>query len=74
MYQCLKIKKVVKNPVGGLSHGRVFHLVTFLDMDEARTFKVYLPNVECPPFEVGTSYDLCFKPTYDGLNFLADEK
>lgn len=74
MYQCLKIKKVVKEPIGGVSHGRVFHLVTFLDMEVARTFTVYVPNVDYPPYEVGTSYELHFKPTYDGLNFLADEQ
>lgn len=73
MYQCLKIKKVVKQPISGVSHGRVFYLVTFLDMNEARVFTVYLPDVECVPFEVGTSYELHFKPTYDGLNFLADD-
>lgn len=74
MYQCLKIKKVVKEPIGGVSGGRVFYLVTFLDMNEARTFTVYVSNVDYPPYEVGTSYDLRFKPTYNGLNFLSDEK
>lgn len=73
MYQCLKIKKVVKEPSNGGSTGRVFHLVTFLDMVEARTFNVYVPNVDYPPFDVGTSYELHFKPSYDGLNFLVNE-
>lgn len=69
MYQCLKVKKVVKE-----SNGRVFHLVTFLDTDEARTFTVYLPKGDCRIFEVGTLYELHFQPTYNGLNFLVDEK
>lgn len=73
MYQCLKIKKVVKEPINGVSTGRVFYLVTFLDMVEAQIFKVYVPNVDYPPFDVGTSYDLHFKPSYDGLNFLVNE-
>lgn len=73
MYQCLKIKKVVKQPISGVTHGRTFHLVTFLDSAAARVFTVYVPNVEVPPFDVGVSYDLHFKPSYDGLNFLNDE-
>lgn len=73
MYQCLKIKKVVKEPIGGVE-SRVFNLVTFLDTDAARTFTVYLPRGDCRIFEVGTSYDLHFQPTYNGLNFLVDEK
>ena len=74
MYQCLKIKKVVKQAVGGVSHGRVFYIITFLDMNEARTFPVYYSKSEVPPFDVGTTYELHFKPQYNGLNFLSDEK
>lgn len=73
MYQCLKIKKVIKEPVIGVSSGRVFYLVTFLDMVESRTFKVYVPNGDHPPFDVGSSYELHFKPSFDGLNFLVNE-
>lgn len=73
MYQCLKVKKVVKESNGGFT-GRVFHLVTFLDTDEARTFTVYLPKGDCRIFEVGTMYELHFQPSYNGLNFLVDEK
>lgn len=69
MYQCLKIHKVCKE----LSN-RTFYLVTFLDFVAAKTFTVYVSGDVTPPYDVGSSYELHFKPTFDGLNFLADEK
>lgn len=69
MYQCIKVKHSIKE----LSN-RQFYLVVFLDMDNAKVFTVYVPDCGSVPFDVGSYYDLHFKPTYDGLNFLVNEK
>lgn len=66
MYQCIKIseiKKVNKSP---------YYLSSFLDMERGEVFKVYTSNY--PAFEVGSSYDLRFAPSFKNFNFLQDEK
>lgn len=66
MYQCLKIsevKRVEKPP---------YYLTSFLDLDRAEVFKVYTSSF--PAFDVGSSYDLRFAPSFTNFNFLQNEK
>lgn len=66
MFQCLKvsqIKRADKPP---------YYLSSFLDLERAEVFKVYTSNF--PAFDVGSSYDLRFAPSFKSFNFLIDEK
>lgn len=66
MFQCLKvseIKRADKPP---------YYLSSFLDLDRAEVFKVYTSTY--PAFDVGSSYDLRFAPSFKSFNFLLDEK
>lgn len=66
MYQCLKVSEIKRadNPP--------FYLSSFLDLERAEVFKVYTSHF--PAFDVGTSYDLRFAPSFKNFNFLQDEK
>lgn len=66
MFQCLKvseIKRADKPP---------YYLSSFLDLERAEVFKVYTSIY--PAFDVGSSYDLRFAPSFKSFNFLLDEK
>ena len=66
MYECLKISEVKREEKAP------YYLSRFLDSERAEVFKVYTSNF--PDFEVGTSYDLRFAPSFTDFNFLQDEK
>lgn len=67
MYQCLKvseIKRADKPP---------YYVSSFLDSERAEVFKVYTSSF--PAFDVGSSYELRFAPSFKSFNFLLqDEK
>lgn len=67
MYQCLKvseIKRADKPP---------YYVSSFLDSERAEVFKVYSSSF--PAFDVGSSYELRFAPSFKSFNFLLqDEK
>lgn len=65
LYQCLKISEIKR------SDKPSFYLTSFLDLDRAGVFKVYSSSY--PAFEVGSSYDLRFAPSFKSFNFLQDE-
>lgn len=65
MYECLKISEIKREM------NAPYYLSSFLDSERAEVFKVYTSNF--PDFEVGTSYDLRFVPSFKNFNFLQDE-
>lgn len=65
MYQCLKISEI-KRP-----NKAPYYLSSFLDLERAEVFKVYTSKF--PAFDVGSSYDLRFAPSFTNFNFLQDE-
>lgn len=66
MYQCLKISEIKR------SEKPPYYLSTFLDIERAQVFKVFTSTY--PTFDVGSSYDLRFAPSFKNFNFLQDEK
>lgn len=66
LYQCLKISEIKR------AEKASYYLTSFLDCERAEVFKVYTSSF--PSFEVGSSYDLRFAPSFKSFNFLRDEK
>lgn len=66
MYQCLKISEIKR------AEKPPYYLSSFLDCERAEVFKVYTSKY--PSFDVGSSYDLSFAPSFKNFNFLQDER
>lgn len=66
MYQCLKISEIKR------AEKPPYYLSSFLDLERAEVFKVFTSTY--PSFDVGSSYDLLFAPSFKNFNFLLDEK
>jgi hypothetical protein len=66
MYQCLKVSEIKRD------NKPPYYLSSFLDLERAGVFKVYTSSY--PAFDVGSSYDLKFAPSFKSFNFLQNEK
>lgn len=66
MYQCLKISEIKR------ADKAPYYISSFLDSERAEVFKVFTSSF--PVFDVGSSYDLRFAPSFKNFNFLQDEK
>lgn len=65
MYQCLKVSEIKRNEKSP------YYLTSFLDLERAEVFKVYSSSY--PSFDVGSSYDLKFAPSFKNFNFLQND-